>query len=156
VCSSSYNGGAALDKAGKEVAWFDGSGLQEHFDNFVKAVPSRKASDLNCPIEEGHRSAALCHLANISYRLGAEAPMADAEKAFGGDKAAAEAVGRMKDHLKANKVDVATAVGRVGVKPTIDPKAEKITSAGDADPAKANALLFREYRKGFDISEAVS
>ena len=41
-----------------------------HFENFRKAVLSRRVSDLNCDVEEGHLSAALCHLANISYRTG--------------------------------------------------------------------------------------
>lgn len=41
---------------------------QPHFDNFIAAVRSRKVEDLTCDIEEGHLSAALCHLANISYR----------------------------------------------------------------------------------------
>ena len=31
---------------------------------------SRKKEDLNAPIEEGHISASLVHLANVSYRLG--------------------------------------------------------------------------------------
>jgi predicted dehydrogenase len=39
-----------------------------HFDNFLKAVKTRKHTDLNADIEEGHLSAGLCHLANISYR----------------------------------------------------------------------------------------
>src|SRR5262249_7084166 len=38
--------------------------------NFIKAVRSRKRADLNADIEEGHLSAALMHLANISYRVG--------------------------------------------------------------------------------------
>ena len=46
----------------------DGTGL--HFENFRKAVISRRVSDLNCDVLEGHLSAALCHLANISYRTG--------------------------------------------------------------------------------------
>jgi predicted dehydrogenase len=41
-----------------------------NWENFIKAVRSRKQSDLNAEIEEGHRSALLVHLANISYRLG--------------------------------------------------------------------------------------
>ena len=36
----------------------------------MAAVKSRKTEDLRCDIEEGHRSAALAHLANISYRTG--------------------------------------------------------------------------------------
>ena len=39
-----------------------------HFENFVNAVRSGKHEDLNCDIAEGHLSAALCHLANISLR----------------------------------------------------------------------------------------
>ena len=39
-----------------------------HFDNFVQSVRTRQTP--NADIEEGHRSALLCQLANISYRLG--------------------------------------------------------------------------------------
>jgi predicted dehydrogenase len=42
----------------------------DHFANFINCVRSRKAEDLNAPIEEGHISCALVHLANASYRLG--------------------------------------------------------------------------------------
>jgi predicted dehydrogenase len=38
--------------------------------NFIDCVRSRKKEDLNAPIEEGHMSCALVHLANASYRLG--------------------------------------------------------------------------------------
>jgi len=42
----------------------------DHFANFVDCVRSRKKENLNAPIEEGHISCALVHLANVSYRLG--------------------------------------------------------------------------------------
>ena len=42
----------------------------DHFANFIKCVRSRKKEELNAPIEEGHISCALVHLANASYRLG--------------------------------------------------------------------------------------
>jgi predicted dehydrogenase len=42
----------------------------DHFANFIDCVRSRKAEDLNAPIQEGHISCALVHLANASYRLG--------------------------------------------------------------------------------------
>lgn len=41
-----------------------------HFKNFIDCVMSRNKADLNAPIEEGHISCALVHLANASYRLG--------------------------------------------------------------------------------------
>jgi len=152
VCPS-YAGGAAFDAEGKKVADFKGGGDQFHFDNFVKAVRSGKPSDLNCDVEQGHLSAAICHLGNISYRLGEKASMADTIKVFDGTPEAAAAFGRMKDHLKDNKVDLKDAVGLVGPKLIIDPKTEKFTAAGGADVKKANDMLFRAYRKGFDITE---
>ncbi len=41
-----------------------------HFQNFVDCVRSRKRADLNCEVEQGHLSTSLCHLANISFRVG--------------------------------------------------------------------------------------
>ena len=41
-----------------------------HWENFITAVRSRKRQDLNAEIEEGALSCNLVHLANISYRLG--------------------------------------------------------------------------------------
>jgi predicted dehydrogenase len=43
---------------------------EDHFANFISCVISRKKEDLRAPIEEGHFSAGLAHLANVSYRLG--------------------------------------------------------------------------------------
>lgn len=40
-----------------------------HFRNWALAVRSRKASDLNAEIAQGHFSSSLCHLANIAYRV---------------------------------------------------------------------------------------
>jgi predicted dehydrogenase len=46
------------------------AGRGDNWANFIQAVRSRKASDLNAPMEEGAPSVTLIHLANISYRLG--------------------------------------------------------------------------------------
>ncbi|CAN5542700.1 Gfo/Idh/MocA family oxidoreductase [soil metagenome] len=149
VCPS-YASGIAYTPDGKKVAEFKGGGDQHHFDNFVKAVRSRKMQDLHCDVEQGHLSAALCHLGNISYRLGAETTLDKPVDAFTSSKEAIEAFGRMKKHLEDNKVALDKAVGHVGLKLTLDPKAETITGN-----KTANDMLFREYRKGFDITEAV-
>jgi predicted dehydrogenase len=45
-------------------------GKEDHFANFIACVVSRNKGDLRAPIEEGHYSAGLAHLANTSYRLG--------------------------------------------------------------------------------------
>jgi predicted dehydrogenase len=47
-----------------------GQSGHDHFANFISCVRSRKAAELRAPIEEGHISCALVHLANASYRLG--------------------------------------------------------------------------------------
>lgn len=47
-----------------------GESAEDHFANFVSCVISRKKEDLRAPVEEGHISAGLIHLANASYRLG--------------------------------------------------------------------------------------
>jgi len=54
----------------KEEPGPSGDGGGDHFGNFVEAVHSRKPELLHAEILEGHLSSALCHLANISYRLG--------------------------------------------------------------------------------------
>jgi predicted dehydrogenase len=43
---------------------------ENHFANFIDCVRSRKKENLTAPAEEGHISATLVHLANVSYRLG--------------------------------------------------------------------------------------
>lgn len=151
VCPNYYSSGIVYDKGGKELARFTGGNDQNHFNNFVTAVRSRKHTDLNADIAEGHLSAALCHLANISYRLGAEASFDTDITAFADCKEAAAALARMKEHLRANKVELAKAIGHVGPKLNIDPKTQTFTG----NNAKANALLFREYRKGFELKESV-
>jgi predicted dehydrogenase len=42
----------------------------DHYQNFIDCVKSRRAEDIHSPIEEGHKSTTLVHLANASYRLG--------------------------------------------------------------------------------------
>ena len=83
-----------------------------HFGNFIAAVRSRKTEDLNADILEGRHSAALCHLANISYRLGepvafassSEAPPAKAASgvdAFDPDEAASHRRERLESRRSA-------------------------------------------------------
>ncbi|MEK7405234.1 MAG: Gfo/Idh/MocA family oxidoreductase [Acidobacteriota bacterium] len=45
-------------------------GPAPHVTNFLQAVRSRNPAQLTAGVLEGHLSAALCHLANISYRTG--------------------------------------------------------------------------------------
>jgi len=67
---------------------FTGSGGGGHFGNFINALRSGKPEDLNADIAGGHLSAALCHLANISYRLGRELEFDGEKERFVSDKEA--------------------------------------------------------------------
>lgn len=59
-----------------------------HRRNFVDCVKSRSPQKLNAEIEEGVRSASLCHFGNISYRVGRRLRLDDAKAAFIGDEEA--------------------------------------------------------------------
>jgi len=56
--------------------------------NFLTAVKSRSHKDLMFDIEEGHQSAALSHLANISYLTGRKLEFDIKKENFGADKEA--------------------------------------------------------------------
>jgi predicted dehydrogenase len=65
-----------------------------HMENLLKAVRSRNVKDLNADIEVGVTSACLCHLANISYRLGRKLTWDDAKRQFAGDAEANRMISR--------------------------------------------------------------
>ncbi len=144
---ASINGSAAFSPKGELLQRFAGAG--DHWRNFIDAVKSRKRESLNSEVLEGHLSTSLCHLANISYRLGALEP-ADKAKVFAGSEAGQEAWTRMAAHLKENGVDLAASKLRLGRELRFDGAAEKFVDAKDAD-----ALLRREYRAPFVVPEIV-
>jgi predicted dehydrogenase len=144
VVLSSYSGGAAFDKDGQRVQKFEGGG--NHFRNFLGAVRSRNHTELNADIEQGHLSSALCHLGNISFRLGEEVPFNAQSKSFGDNKEAVETFERMQAHLKANDVPMDGAKYQLGKKLLLDPKKETFKN-----DKQANTMLTREYRKPFAV-----
>ncbi len=56
-----------------------------HIKNFLEAVRSRNVDDLHCDVEVGHLSAALCHMANISYRVDRKLQFDPKTETFPGD-----------------------------------------------------------------------
>ena len=67
---------------------------EAHFENFIECVRSRKSDNLRAPIEEGHFSTTLCHLGNISYRVGRSVTFDGATERFVGDEEADKLLGR--------------------------------------------------------------
>ncbi|MFM9963542.1 MAG: Gfo/Idh/MocA family protein [Planctomycetaceae bacterium] len=146
VVMPSYSSGVVFDKDGKLVKEFKGGG--DHFGNFLAACRSRKHEDLHADILEGHLSSALCHLGNISYRLGEQMPVAEIKQRLVGDAEALETFGRFSEHLVENKVDVAATRAYFGLDLTLDGQKEIFTgSHADA----ANPMLTREYRKPYVV-----
>ena len=47
-----------------------GKAPTQHFENFIKAVRSRKTEDQNGPVETAHYASALAHVANVAFRRG--------------------------------------------------------------------------------------
>ncbi len=71
----------AMEEKAQGIIW----DTQPHFENFLAAVRSRRHTDLAGDILEGHLSASMCHLANISYRTGRALKFDPAAENFGGD-----------------------------------------------------------------------
>jgi predicted dehydrogenase len=139
-----------ISKLGIDVEATRGPG-KGHFGNFIAAVRSRKVEEQNADILEGHYSAALCHLANISYRLGTEVPFSKSPGAFGDNKAAGETLARMEEHLKEDRVPMDGQNYRLGRTLTFDASTESFV--GDAE---ANRLLTRAYRAPFVVPDRIA
>src|SRR5262245_11378899 len=69
------------------------------FGSFINAVRSRKEEDLNANAEIAHYSAALCHLANISYRLGEQVSWDKKAKTLGDNKVVYETFAALENNL---------------------------------------------------------
>ncbi len=152
-CENGYfAGGWAYDWSGKRIKQFrltEGAG---HHENFIQAVRSRKVSDLNADILEGYLSAALCHMGNISQRLGKEVSRDQIVASFKGNPDLMESCERFQEHLLVNGVDVKQTPRTLGPWLTMDPQTERFT--GDfAD--EANKLARGAYREPFVVPEQV-
>lgn len=149
-------GGWICDASGRRLKEFKSAGGTEHRANFISAMRSRRASDLRAPIEEGHVSSALAHMANISYRLGRRVAPDAAHQLAQSNYAARESVVRMLEHLRANRVDL-------GATPLIDGPLLKPTSSQDAFQSDekydsgfwATTMVRQGYRPPFVIPEVV-
>jgi predicted dehydrogenase len=147
--------GAAYDKDGREIKKF-GSGLKWHemeilhMANFLDAVRSRKADELNTPILAGHLSAALCHMANVSYRVGAETPPGEIAETLKGNAVMADAFERCRQHLSAHGMNIEKTPVVLGPWVTIDGATEQFVGEY---AERANELSRRAYRKPFVVPQ---
>ena len=125
-------------------------GKVDIFENFIEAVRNRKEEHLDAHVYEGHVSSGLCHLANVSYRLGEKSSFNKKNKSFGSNKKGYEYFERMQEHLKENGLNLEETDYIVGRNLEFDAKTETIK--GDEE---ANALLSRNYRSPYIVPEKV-
>jgi hypothetical protein len=104
-----------------------------NFGEFLRCMRERDTENLLWNLETAHYSSALCHLANISYRLGQSVAFGGKRKPFGDNQAAHETFARMQDHLKDNAVKLEDTKYRVGPLLRVDAQAEKFVDAPEAD-----------------------
>jgi len=121
-----------------------------NFENFISCVRSRKRKDLCADILEAHLSSALCHLGNISYRMGNEVAFGKDSEALGDNKIVRDSVKTVLANTKAIGVDPARSTYRLGPKLLFDAETEKFV-----DNQAANELLTRPYRKPFVVPKQV-
>lgn len=149
---ASYTSAVAFDRHGNELRTFAGGG--DHFGNFLRAVRSRRLADLHADVEQGHRSSSLCHLGNISYRLGLPHSPEEVEHSLrqsGYDETVIGALSvtlkQMKDH--GNKDQASQIV--LGPQLVFDGESERFVSND-----LANKLLTREYRAPYVVPDSGS
>ncbi len=121
------------------------------FGSFIHCMRSRKIEEVNGEIEQAHYSAALCHLGNISYRLGEEVPFSQKPTGLPEVEQVQESVDTIQENLKgALGMDLGKYTYTLGPKLTFDPKAEEFVGNPEADK-----LLTRDYREPFVVTEEV-
>ncbi|HIQ22565.1 MAG TPA: Gfo/Idh/MocA family oxidoreductase [Planctomycetes bacterium] len=139
--------GIAWDRQGREVQRFSGGG--DHFVNFIQAVRAGDRQLLNAEVEVGHLSTAVCHVGNISYRVGEVAPEEEQRQAVADIPVWAEMYERFVEHLKANEIDVDTAT--LGPWLKVDRRNECFV-----DHPEANRIVRGFYRKPYVVPDLSS
>ena len=105
---------------------------------------------MNAEILEGHLSSALCHTGNISYLLGKKLAPGAIRERLQDSPEAAETFSRLSEHLIANGVNLEAQPLVLGEMLRMDVKTERFVRND-----RANQLLTREYRKGFEVPSHV-
>src|SRR5690606_36219876 len=142
---SSYVDVWAYDRQGNELEHWTRQG--DHFANWIEAVEKNNAELLNAEIAQGHVSSALCHVGNISNRLGEKLKSSEIREVIGHNGLLAESFDRMVDHLKKNEVAVdKEPLLEMGPWLEIDPAREMFVGSPEA-----NELRKRQGRKGFEV-----
>ncbi len=148
-------GGWIYDNNGKRGKQFSSPGGGGHHGNFIDAMRSRRESDLNAPIIEGHVSSGLAHLANISHRIGVKNSIDVVNEQCKSYYDMNKVFYRLQSHLFENWVDLSKDLVTMGPDLEFDPKAERFISNVEYDQGYwANTMLKRQsVREPFVVKE---
>jgi hypothetical protein len=146
-----FGGGWAYDNEGKKIKQFLSRGAENHQQNFIDSVRSRKREDLTADVKKGHVSSSLCHMGNISHRLGRASFPEDIRGELKNHQGMTDAFERFQTHLDANEIDISKEKAALGPLLTMDPDKEEFTGLRSDE---ANRLLTKKYRKAFALEGA--
>lgn len=144
----SRGGGKAYDPDGKQTKQYVGDGGRAHEQNFIDAIRSGKASDLNCEIGEGHLSTVMCHQANVAFKLGHAVTQETAQADLRRHNDALNTFEDMGAQISGMGVDLKRNHFVMGPKITYDNATEHFTGKYGKE---ANALIKLTGRRGFEI-----
>jgi hypothetical protein len=151
-CEGGYvTNNQAFERDGKLIRKFEPTNPDTNA-NFIAVMRSRRIEDLEGDILQGHLSATLVHLANISHRLGRRAPLGEMRERIGGRKELAAAFERFATHLSANGIDLDRTPATLGPVLTLDSDREQFTGEFARE---ANQMATREYREPFVVRATV-
>ncbi|MEZ6132591.1 MAG: hypothetical protein R3C59_28325 [Planctomycetaceae bacterium] len=138
-------------------------GGENHFENFLDGCVSRNVADLNADVREGHLSAAISHLGNISYYMGQDNKVTVDElatalkdvKSLDDNQATLQ---RTVTHLERNKVDLQKYPISLGPQLQFDPEKELFTNNSrrqrSSDPRVSRTLCLPHRRQSVSQSKA--
>lgn len=139
---------AICDEKFKEIKRFDGKQLN-HYYNFLEAIRANNQHIAKGPLEQGLLSGDLCHLGNISYRVGLKTSFEDVTDELnniGAPEFIAKRLEAVKENLIDNEVDLDIVKGQT-----------LYLSENDENPIvdnlSASALLQGYHREGFELPE---
>ncbi len=136
--------GETLDDLGGEV--YPGG----EWGSFINAVRENNPDMVNGGVEDAHYSSALCHLGNISYRLGSTTTMAGVNSPYANNQQVNDSIEKIKENLGRINLRLDQAECQVGPMLEFDPAKEQFI-----DNDAANAMLTRNYRGEFTVPKDI-
>lgn len=160
-CEGGYLAGdssqiTVFDREGRPTREFKNTGRAAdvelaHLGSFLRAMRSRKSSDLTAEALEGHLSTTCCHMGNLSYRLGQQRRPELIREIVQSNPQLADAFARCSAHLRAHGVDLERTPPVLGPWLTLDAARDQFVGEF---AEQANALARRrEARPPFVVPE---